>query len=71
MIWSVDVGIQRRTEGHKDLDFAFSAVEVEVPSPALLISSAIFANELEIRRRFMVMKRTKIQPFLCDSSVVL
>ena len=51
MMWSVEVGIQRRTEGHRELDFAVAvAVTVDLTS-VFLISSAIF--EQRIRAGFI------------------
>ena len=54
-MWSVEVGIQRRTEGHRELDFAVAvavavAVTVDLTS-VFLISSAIF--EQRIRAGFI------------------
>ena len=49
MMWSVEVGIQRRTEGHRELDFAVAAAAD--PISVFLISSAIF--EQRIRAGFI------------------
>jgi len=56
MMWLVEVGIQRRTDGQDHLDFAVvddDGVDVaaaEDLSSLLLISSAIFGIELDPRR---------------------
>lgn len=56
MMWSLEVGIQRRTDGQDHLDFAVvddDGVDVaaaEDLSSLLLISSAIFGIELDPRR---------------------
>lgn len=56
MMWLLEVGIQRRTDGQDHLDFAVvddDGVDVaaaEDLSSLLLISSAIFGIELDPRR---------------------
>lgn len=41
-MWSIDVGIQRRTDGHKDLRLDTVVVDLEDGHLAMLICSAIF-----------------------------
>lgn len=56
MMWLLEVGIQRRTDGQDHLDFAVvdddgaDVAAAEDLSSLLLISSAIFGIELDPRR---------------------
>lgn len=70
-MWSVEVGIQRRTEGHRELDFAVAVAVAAAADPIseFLISSAIFeqrirAGFIKIRKAFTITKILQIRLFI-------